>query len=154
MSLELDIEVLRQVPFFHGFSDEHLRLIAFSSESRSLPEKLLLYDAGQLLHSAYVVAAGTLRGERKGKDGKVESRIIRAGAILGDRALIVDTRPTESVRVEERARVLQVRKATFRRLLQEYPEIALALRSRLSRNLLTASRELDKVARRISSIQA
>ena len=153
MSLETDIEVLRQIPFFQGFSGEHLRLIAFSAESRSLPEKLLLYDAGQLLHSAYVVVSGTMRGERKGKGGALSRRAIGPGAILGERALIVDTRATESIRVESRARVLQIRKAMFRRLLQEYPEIALALRSRMTRGMLQAASELNQVAQRLGAIQ-
>ena len=119
MSLEADIDVLRGIAFFEGFSDEHLRLIAFSAESRSLPEKLLLYDEGQLLHSAYVIVSGLLRGEHKGKAGAgAAKREIGPGVILGERALILDTRAAESVRVEERARVLQIRKAMFRRLLQ------------------------------------
>jgi CRP-like cAMP-binding protein len=151
MSLEADIEVLRHVPFFEGFSDEHLRLIAFSAESRSLPEKLLLYDEGQLLHSAYVIVSGLLRGEHKGKAGApVAKREIGPGVILGERALILDTRAAESVRVEERARVLQIRKAMFRRLLQEYPEIAMALRARLSRTVIRASAELSQAARRLA----
>ena len=73
--------------------------------------------------------------------------------ILGERALIVDTRATESVRVESRARVLQIRKAMFRRLLQEYPEIALALRSRMTRGMLQAASELNQVAQRLGAIQ-
>ena len=153
MSLESDIDVLRRVSFFEGFSDEHLRLIAFSAESRSLPEKLLLYDEGQLLHSAYVIGSGLLRGERKAKAGEDGARReIGPGVILGERALILDTRAGESVRVEARARVLQIRKAMFRRLLQEYPEIAIALRARLTRNVLRVSAELSQVARRLSAI--
>ena len=155
MSLEADIEVLRHVPFFEGFSDEHLRLIAFSAESRSLPEKLLLYDEGQLLHSAYVIVSGLLRGEHKGKAGApAAKREIGPGVILGERALILDTRAAESVRVEERARVLQIRKAMFRRLLQEYPEIAMALRARLSRNVIRASAELSQAARRLAPTES
>jgi CRP-like cAMP-binding protein len=151
MSLEEDIEVLRHIPFFEGFSNEHLRLIAFSAESRSLPEKLLLYDEGQLLHSAYVVSSGRLRGERKLKSGGYEKREIGPGVLLGERALILDKRATESVRVEERARVLQIRKAMFRRLLQDYPEIALALRSRLMRQVVEAAGDFDEVGKRFKA---
>lgn len=154
MSLDSDIDVLRRIPFFEGFSSEHLRLIAFSAESRSLPEKLLLYDEGQLLHSAYVVISGTLRGECKARRGEAPlQRAIGPGLILGERALIVDTRAADSVRVESRARVLQIRKAMFRRLLQEYPEIARTLRSRLARNVQQASAEFSDVARRIAAIR-
>ena len=155
MSLEEDIELLRQIAFFQGFTDEHLRLIAFSAESRSLPEKLLLYDEGQLLHSAYVIVSGSLRGERRGKPGEAPARrAIGPGAILGERALILDKRASESVRVETRARVLQIRKAMFRRLLQEYPEIALRLRVSIMRQVMEASTELKGLAHRFASKQA
>ena len=145
-SLDSDVDVLRAVPFFAGFSDEHLKLIAFSAESRSLPEKLLLFDEGQLLHSAYVIVSGTLRGEHKVKGtDKVVKREIGAGR--DPRRAGADPRHArdESVRVETRARVLQIRKADVPRLLQEYPEIALTLRSR--HRAQRACSEASRVAR-------
>jgi hypothetical protein len=48
--------------------------------------------------------------------------------------------------------VLQIRKVMFRRLLQEYPEIATALRSRLARNVLQVSADFNEVARRLKAI--
>src|SRR5687768_13425224 len=154
MAQDEDIDFLRSVPFFAGFSAEQLTLIASSAESRSLPEKLLLYDEGQLLHSAYVLVAGQLRGERKGKPGSPPlTRQIGPGVILGERALILDKRASESVRVESRARVLQIRKAMFRRLLQEYPEIAVTLRARLLRHVVDIAAELDDAGRRLKAAQ-
>lgn len=148
------MDVLRRIPFFQGFSDEHLKLIAFSAESRSLPDKLLLYDQGQLMHSAYVIVSGRLRGTRKAKDSDhTESHEIGPGVMLGERALILDLRAEEAVRVESRARVLQVRKVMFRRLMQEYPEIAVTLRSRLTRNVLQAAADFGVVGERLKAMQ-
>ncbi len=154
ISLDADIEVFRTIAFFEGFTHEHLRLIGFSAESRSLPEKLLLYDEGQLLHSAYIVVSGTMTGERRKSAGEANrKREIGAGFILGERALILDARATESVRVVSRARVLQIRKAMFRRLLQDHPQIAITLRARLMRNVVQQSAEFDEVARRLRALQ-
>ena len=152
-SLESDIDVLRRIPFFEGFSEEHLRLIAFSAESRTLPEKLLIYDEGQLLHSAYVIVTGTMRAERKREGGEMATRGIGSGVILGERALILDTRATEAVRVETKARVLQIRKVMFRRLLIEYPDITLALRARMARTLAQTNSEFARVARRLNAVE-
>jgi len=155
VSLDADLEVLRNVPFFQGFSPEHLKLIAVSAESRSLPEKLLLYDEGQLLHSAYVVVSGVLRGQRKIADtDRVEAREIGPGAMLGERALIVDVRADEAMRVKSRAQVLQIRKVTFRRLLQEHPDVAKALRTRLTRSVLQAAADFGAVGERLKAIPA
>ena len=150
-TLETDIDILAALPFFQGFSAEHLKLIAFSAESRSLPEKLLLYDEGQLLHSAYVVVSGSLRGERKVPGSSERAvRSIGPGVVLGERALILDTRATESVRVESRARVLQIRKVSFRRLLQEYPDIAVGLRARLAQSVIQIAEELREMTARLA----
>ncbi len=152
-SLDSDVELLRTIPFFHGFAEEHLKLIAFSAESRSLPDKLLLYDEGQLLHSAYVIASGSLRGQHKIKDtDRIESRQIGPGVILGERALILDVRADEAVRVESRTRVLQIRKVMFRRLLQEYPEIAVTLRTRMTREVIHTASALSAVAERLKAM--
>ena len=154
-TLDSDVDVLRTVPFFAGFSDEHLKLIAFSAESRSLPEKLLLFDEGQLLHSSYVIVTGTLKGEHKVKGtDKVIKRDIGPGVILGERALILDTRATESVRVETRTRVMQIRKLMFRKLLQDYPEIARTLRSRLAKHVIHVASEFRIVGERLKEIDA
>jgi CRP-like cAMP-binding protein len=154
LSLDTDVDVLRRIPFFQGFSGEHLKLIAFSAESRSLPEKLLLYDEGQLLHSAYVIVSGMLRGQHRVKDtDRLQSREIGPGAVLGERALFLDVRADEAVRVESRARVLQIRKVMFRRLLQEHPEIAATLRSRLARNVLQVAADLNAVGERLKTLE-
>ncbi len=152
-ALDSDIDILRNVPFFVGFSNEQLRLLALSAENRSLPEKLLLFDEGQLLHSAYVVVTGTLRGEHKVKGTeKIVKHEIGPGAILGERALLLDTRATESVRVESRARVLQLRKLMFRKLLQDHLEIAKLLRTRLTRHVLQTTAEFNQVGARLRAL--
>ncbi len=152
-SLDEDIGILRQVPFFGGFTQTQLKLIAISAESRSLPEKLLLFDEGQLLHSAYVIVSGSLKGEHKTDGDKVVKREIGPGVILGERALILDARATESVRVESRTRVLQVRKLAFRKLLQEHPQMATVLRSRLTRHVVQVASGLNAVAARLRAVE-
>ncbi len=153
-SFDTDIDLLGTVPFFRGLSREQLKLIAISAESRSLPEKLLLFDEGQLLHSAYVIASGSLRGEHKvpGTE-KVLMREIGPGVVLGERALILDARAIESVRVESRARVLQIRKLMFRKLLQEHPEMAVDLRARMTRHVLQMASGFNAVADRLRAVQ-
>jgi CRP-like cAMP-binding protein len=153
-SLDSDVDVLRTIPFFTGLAGEHLKLIAFSAESRTLPEKLLLFDEGQLLHSAYVIVSGSLNGEHKvAGTEKVVKRDIGAGVILGERALILDARANESVRVETRSRVLQIRKLMFRKLLQEHPEIAKILRSQLARYVLQVAAEFNTIGDRLRAVE-
>jgi CRP-like cAMP-binding protein len=149
MSLDVDIALLGAVPFFEGFDDEHLRLLAFSAEARSLPVDLVLHEAGQPLHSCYVIKKGlvtALRGE--------DSRTFGPGALIGERALIVEAKAMETVRVAQTAQVLQIRRAVFRRFLDEYPEMAAAIRARIAGRVRQSAADYNRIARRISAIQA
>lgn len=149
MSLDVDIALLGAVPFFEGFDDEHLRLLAFSAEARSLPAGMVLHEAGQPLHSCYVLKKGQViaaRGE--------ESRTFGPGALIGERALIVEAKAVETVQVAKSAQVLQIRRAVFRRFLDEYPEMAAAIRARIASRVTQSAADYNRIARRIGAIQA
>lgn len=149
MSLEADIAMLGAVPFFGGFDEEHLRLLAFSAEARSLPAGSVLHEAGEALTSAYVVTKGRLIASR-GED----NQSLGPGALIGERALIVEARATETVEVAEASQVLQIRRAVFRRFLDEYPTIAMAIRARIAGRVVQSASDYDRIARRIGAIQA
>ena len=149
MSLDADISLIGAVPFFAGFDNEHLRLLAFSAEARSLPAGTVLHEAGQPLHSAYVITKGLVTASR----GE-ESRTFEPGALIGERALIVEAKAMETVRVAEPAQVLQIRRAVFRRFLDEYPEMAVAIRARIAGRVAQSAADYNRIARRIAAIQA
>jgi CRP-like cAMP-binding protein len=151
MTLTSDIDLLASVAFFKGFSDDHLRLIAFSAESRTLPEDMVLYDEGQLLHSAYVIRSGSVEAVRGGSVTP-SIRVVGPGGMLAERALVVDMRAPETIRVREPVEALQIRRAVFRRFLEEYPEIAIAIRARFASRLRAAARDYARVGRRLSAI--
>ncbi len=151
MSLEDDIRLLRGIPFFNGFSEEHLRLLAFSAESRALSEHTQLYDAGHMLHSGYVIMSGRLVATRMEGNREVV-RDIGRGGMLGERAMIVESRAKESVRVAEPSTALQIRRPVFHRFLSEYPQAAQLVRDRLAKSLYMASIEYRRAADRLKAI--
>lgn len=148
MSLDADIALLGTVPFFAGFDEEHLRLLAFSAEGHSLPAGMVLHEAGQPLHSAYVITKGLVTASR----GE-ESRSLGPGTLIGERALIVQARAMETVRVAEAAQVLQIRRAVFRRFLDEYPDMAAAIRARIAGRVVQSAADYNRIARRIGAIR-
>ncbi len=148
MSLDANIARLGKAPFFAGFEDEHLRLLAFSAEERSLPAGMVLHEAGQPLHSAYVITKGLVTATR----GE-ESRSLGPGALIGERALIVQARAIETIRVAEAAEVLQIRRAVFHRFLEEYPGMAAAIRARIASRVVQSAADYSRIARRIGAVE-
>jgi CRP-like cAMP-binding protein len=152
MSLGADVAILKRVPFFREFTEEHMRLVAFSAESLSLLEGAVLYSERQALDSAYVVMAGAWEAQQ-GTGTRALVRDVGVGELLAPRALIVEAQATETVRALSAARVLQIRRPIFRRLLEAYPDITAALRARLAEGLITASDDLRRAGRRVGAVR-
>lgn len=153
MALRSQIELMRRVDFFRGFGDEHLRLIGFSSEERRLAAGETLYAAGEPLNAAYIVAEGNLTG-RRGDGARAAERSIGPATLLGETALMLEARAAETVSAATDARLIEIRRASFRRLLEEYPAIAAALRQRLARRFVAAAADYRRVAERLRDPEA
>ena len=67
------------------------------------------------------------------------------GALIGELALIVETRRPATALAVGRARVLVVRRSLFRRMLDEYPEIAVTLRDRIAERLAALAPEIGRI---------
>ncbi|MYZ46841.1 Crp/Fnr family transcriptional regulator [Propylenella binzhouense] len=149
ISLRVSIDLLRRAPFFEGFAEDQLRLLAFSAETRSMAAEEILCTEGDELDAAYVVATAGLEA-RPAKGG---NRRLKAGALIGEMALLVRAQAHETIVTVEAGDVVQIRRATMLRLLEEYPEFAQILRSRLARRLVGTARQLRGIADRLDQIE-
>ncbi|MGN6469883.1 MAG: cyclic nucleotide-binding domain-containing protein [Rhizobiaceae bacterium] len=151
MALDDDIRLISGVPLFASFTPDQLRLLAFGAENMRLAPGQLLYEAGARADGAFVVAEGSIGLFREDADGeRVLLATIGRGAMLGELALIADAvRPTGAVALEETDLVRLSRKL-FHRILQEYPELAAALRDHIAGNLAAMVEEIDALGPRFS----
>lgn len=124
MSLSQDIAILQQIPMLSDFADDQLRLLAFSAESLDYRNGMVLFDEGERADGGLVIAAGEVSLQRRGPDGFDEVDLAQTGSLLGESALLTDTkRPCRAVAVGA-VRVIRIRRALFKRMIQEYPELA------------------------------
>ncbi|MCT8268696.1 cyclic nucleotide-binding domain-containing protein [Afifella sp. JA880] len=154
MSLGSDVQLLHESAFFRGFEDDHLRLIAFSAENRHVRKDEVVVEAGRPQHSAYLVSDGLLlaRSDRRGgeEEGRPARRFER-GALIGDLALITEMKAHETIVAAENSSVLQIRRSMFKRLLDEYPDIAEALRDKLTEGLADTVEEIKRAGLRLGT---
>ncbi|MNE83893.1 Cyclic nucleotide-binding domain protein [compost metagenome] len=71
--------------------------------------------------------------------------------MIGEMALIAQTSRLTGAVAEAETEVIRISRAIFRRILEEYPEVAAALHAHVSRNLLELIGEIEKVAPRLNS---
>lgn len=154
MSLASDMRLLGTLPVFAGFEDDHLRLIAFSAESKELAKGKFLFKRGQPLNGGFVVTQGRLCVVRTNRLGADERRPLDAPATLAERALVAEARAPHSVVAETDCMLIQLRRATFARFLEEYPEMARVLLRRVAFNLVASARDLGAVRARLARLEA
>ncbi|MCQ8781958.1 Crp/Fnr family transcriptional regulator [Mangrovibrevibacter kandeliae] len=142
MSLESDIAVLREVPLLADLTPDQLRLLAFGAEHRRLREGETLFRAEARADAGFVIASGRialLRGKPGAQD--VVGRY-GPGALLGELALLTETRRPATAVSETDCEVIRITRPIFRRMLEEYPEIAADIHERLSARLVQMTAEI------------
>lgn len=149
MALDDDIRILSGVAFFDGFTSDQLRLIAFGAERIALPEGELLFLEGEAADCAYILLDGqielfTADGARRSK-GRA-----RPGAMLGELALIAGAARPASAEAATDSRLLRISRKDFRRVLEEYPDLAAALHKRMAGEFQAMIERIGRLAPRFS----
>lgn len=146
MSLESDVRLLRGVPLMASFPDDQLRLLAFSAENRRVAAGTRLFSAGDRADGGFVIADGVvaLMSVRRGRADAAVARL-GSGALIGTLSLVIDFEwPMTGVVVEDSG-MIHIRRALFRRMLEEYPEAVLRVREHLAADLQQTAGELMRV---------
>ena len=143
MSLERDIHILSRVRMFEGFSHEHLRLIAFGAEARTLSEGTRLYRADAYSDGGYVIVSGKVELQKSDDGGTITEH--GPGALLGELALIAEINHAATAMTVEKSEVLKIPRPLFRRILEEYPELAEGLHAKLSKSVNDFVAKLETV---------
>lgn len=141
---------MRRVPIFAGFGDEPLKLIAFSAEERDFENGRVLFEAGDRGDGGWLVASG--RVDLLGPTGAILESV-GPGGLIGEVALIVETqRPAKAV-IVGRSRVILIRRALFRRVLSEFPDLAGRLAGMMASRIQVAAGGLTPIADRLDAIE-
>jgi CRP-like cAMP-binding protein len=151
MALDDHIRILSSVRLFEGFTQDQLRLLAFGAEAMRLAPARKLYLEDDEADSAFIVVKGRISLYREQEGERVEITSVGPGAMLGEMALIADTRRLTSADAATDAEVLRLNRSMFRRILEEYPETAQALHARITEDLQALIRRIEKLGPHFAS---
>ena len=150
MALDDDIRILSAVRLFEGFTQEQLRLLAFGAETTLLQANHKLYREDDVADSAYIVVSGRIVLYREQNSERIPINTVGPGTILSELALIADTNRLTSASAEIDSEVLRLSRKMFRRILEEYPEIAVQLHQRILEDFQALIRRIEELAPRFS----
>lgn len=130
--MQQNLEILKELPFFHYFPDKSLKLLAFLARRSTLATGDLLFDEGEDFAQACLLLAGELALQQtRGQ----ETRIVRRyfpGDFLGSFSLLGPLPSLFALRVTADATILTIGRAEFAKILDQFPETGkLALKAML-----------------------
>tara|TARA_B100000700_G_scaffold84430_1_gene95075 strand:+ start:72 stop:518 length:447 start_codon:yes stop_codon:yes gene_type:complete len=135
MSLNKEVEVLRDVPLFSKIDHTKLKLLAFTSENLIHQDGQFLFREGEPGDAAYIVLKGKVSVFIETEKGSVEIAQLKRGDVVGEISILCDVPRTASVKAVESVQTLKVTKDTFIHLLTEFPEIAIEIMRELASRL-------------------
>lgn len=150
MALDDDIRILSAVRLFEGFTQEQLRLLAYGADILRLARDHSLFREDDDADTAFVVVEGTIDLFREQDGQRIAVGTAGPGSILGELALIAETRRLTSAAAATDAEVIQLSRRMFRRILEAYPETAAALHRRMLEDLQAMIRRIEELAPRFA----
>lgn len=127
----MDIEKLRTIPLFAELSDHGLERVAELSTEFECPAGWVLVEVGQPGSGMFVLEEGTV--EVQTPDGRQWE--LGPGEFFGELALLTDHPRNARVRAKTPVRCLAISRVDFSKLLEEEPEIAVAMLPKLAQRI-------------------
>ena len=127
----MDVEKLRDVPLFADLHDHTLKRIAELSTEFEEPAGWVLVEVGQPGSGMFVLEEGTV--EVQTPDGRVWD--LGPGEFFGELALLTDQPRQARIRAKTPVRCLAISRRDFSKLLNEEPEIAVAMLPKLAQRI-------------------
>src|ERR671932_409557 len=144
-SAEDTAALLARVPVFEGLGPAELARVAGVAVPRRFSAGETGFREGDDSDTCYVVRSGHARAVREHGDGRqITLATFGPGAIFVELAMFDDERRSATVEATEDLDVLGIVSADMRRLLRQYPEIAVKLVVALGKRLRAANERLAR----------
>jgi CRP-like cAMP-binding protein len=143
MTIEDDISFLERIPILRRLGAAALRILAIGAEAHDVPAGQVLFTAGEPADGAYIVQRGSFTLTLEKSD---QPEVIAGpGTLLGESALLTETRRPATARAREDSTILRISRTMFLRILDGYPDAAVRLRELIASRADQWARELENV---------
>lgn len=127
MSLADAVSALRESALFGRIDDGRLKLIALTGETLRFRAGETLFERGDDGEAAFVIVSGRAEVRIPTDAGARTIAVLGRGELFGEIAALCERPRTASVIAAEELVVLRIDRATLRRLLAEFGDLALEL---------------------------
>lgn len=145
MSLEQEVELIRQFPIFSKIQPAKQKLLCFSSERLNFDAGQVMFRAGDAGDACYIVIEGKIEISVETPKGPLVVNTLGRNEIIGEIAIFGDVPRTATATAVTRLETLRISKDLFHSVIRENPDAALELIRILASRLANTTAQLSKV---------
>jgi len=154
MSIKEEVDLLRRIPLFANVEPSKLKLLAFTSERIAFEAGHILFNQGDAGDAAYIVIEGEAEVLVNGPVGPIQVAVLGRNAIVGEIAILCDVPRTATIRARKRLVCLRISKELFLRLINEFPQIAVAVVRELAHRIEMDNVKLQAALAEVAKLRA
>lgn len=142
MSIEEEVEILRNIPMFRKIDPTKLKLMAFASERLMFKPDQVLFRQGELGDAAFIIVEGTAEVLIDTPDGPVAVARLKRNDIIGEIAILCDVPRTATVQAVDQLTALKITKELFFRMVSDFPDMSIEIMRSLAHRLEQTTAQL------------
>ena len=144
MSLEQEVELIRQFPIFSKIQPAMQKLLCFSAERLTYDAGQVIFNAGDTADAAYVVIEGTVEISVPTPSGPIVINTMTKNEILGEIAIVGEVPRTATAKAVSKLETLKISKELFIKIIRENPDAAIELIKILASRLASTTSQLTR----------
>jgi len=142
VSLNEEVELLRNIPLFAKLDPSKLKLLAFTSERITYETDQVLFNQGDVGDAVYIIVEGAASVLVDTPDGPLEVATLGRNDFVGETAILCDVPRTATVKAADKTVTLRISKDLFFRLVAEFPEMSVEIMRELAARLEQTTKQL------------
>ena len=135
MSLNEEVELLRNIPLFSKIEPSKLKLLAFASERVIFEAGQELFHQGDHADTAYIIIEGKADVAVDTPSGEMLVARLEKNDIVGEIGILCEVPRTATVRAVDPVTTLAISKDLFFKMISEYPQMAIEVMRELAHRL-------------------
>jgi CRP-like cAMP-binding protein len=147
MTLETEVQSLRQVPMFRDIDPARLKLLAFTSERVNFAEGQRFFSQGDAADAAYVILQGRADVSLESAGGAIKVAELGQNALVGEMGILSDSPRSATIIAVAPTTALRIDKRVFLELLTQFPQMSVAVMRELASRLEKMNAQLARQTR-------
>jgi CRP-like cAMP-binding protein len=144
MSLEQEVELIRQFPIFSKIQPAMQKLLCFSAERLTYAAGQVMFNAGDAADAAYIIIEGSVEISVPTPAGPIVVNTLGHNEILGEIAIFGDVPRTATAKALSKLETLKISKELFIKVVRENPDAAIELIKILAARLVNTTSQLTR----------